>query len=72
LAQIHFVLEPAAALHDLLRRFLVLPEIRLGNACGYSGEFVVGAGGVKGSSAGPSRGARGLRICGAARRVARP
>ena len=51
-----------------LRRFLILPEIRFGNPLLYLCEFVCGAGGVKDSSASPSRGARGRRICGAGRR----
>jgi hypothetical protein len=69
LAEISILLEAAAPLEELLSRLLVLPEIGSRYARFDAVEFVRGAGGVKDSSAGPSRGARGLRICGAARRV---
>ncbi|MDQ3488691.1 MAG: hypothetical protein M3468_13310, partial [Acidobacteriota bacterium] len=69
LTELDFVFEPAATLHDFLGPVLVLPEIGRADPCSYPGEFVFRAGGVKDNSAGLSRGARGLRICGAARRV---
>jgi hypothetical protein len=57
LAEIEILLEPSAALQQLLRRLLILPEVRLTDSCFYACEFVCGAGGVKDSSASPSRAA---------------
>jgi hypothetical protein len=71
-AELAIVLEPAPPLQQLLRRRLVLPEVRLRDALFYVGKFFCGTGGVKDSSAGRSRGARGPDTCEAARRVARP
>jgi hypothetical protein len=69
LGEVAIFFQAPPALEELLRRFLVLPEIRGGYTRFDAVEFVCGAGGVKDSSAGPSRGARGLRICGADRPV---
>src|SRR5690606_6961169 len=69
LRQVAVLFEPTTTLQQLLRRLLVLPEVRLRYAGFDLCEFVSGAGGVKDSSAGPSRAARGLRICGAGRPV---
>jgi hypothetical protein len=66
-AEIAILFQAAPALEQLLRRFLVLPEVGFAYARFDAFEFFCRAGGVKDSSAGPSRGARGLRICGAAR-----
>jgi len=71
-AELPVVLEPAPSLKQLLRRPLVLPEVRLRDALFYVGKFFCRAGGVKDSSAGRSRGARVPDTCEAARRVARP
>jgi hypothetical protein len=60
-------LERLAALQQLLRRRLVLPEIGIGNALLYPREFVGGTGGVKDSSADRTRAWRGPGIGGAAR-----
>jgi len=49
--QIAILLEPAAALLDLLRFGLVFPEIRGGRAGFYAGQFFVGLGGFKDSYA---------------------
>jgi hypothetical protein len=49
--KVAFLLEPAAALQDLLRFALVLPEIGRGGARLETGQFFVGAGGFKDSSA---------------------
>ena len=49
--QIAILLEPAPALQDLLRFGLVLPEIGRGGARLEAGQFFVGAGGFKDSSA---------------------
>ena len=68
LAQGAIVLEPPPSLEQRLRRFLILPEIRLRDALFYFGEFVGGACGVKDSSAGRERGARDPRTCEAVRR----
>ena len=68
--QLDVFLEPAAALQDLLRVGLVLPEVGSGDALFYLGEFDRGAGGVKDSSAGRRRGAPGPRTCEADRRGA--
>ena len=70
LAELAVLFEAAAALQHLLRRGLVLPEVRGGDAFFDSGEFVCGACGVKDSSAGRWRGAPGPRTCEAVRRVA--
>ena len=67
LAQVAVVFEAAAPLQQLLRAGLVLPEVRIGNAQLYPGEFVGGAGGVKDSSADRTRAWRGPDIGGAAR-----
>jgi hypothetical protein len=67
LAEVAILLEPAAALQQLLRAPLVLPEVRLGDACFYLCEFVCVAGNVKDSSAGRRRGAPGPDACEAAR-----
>jgi hypothetical protein len=55
LAHVAVVFEAAAALQQLLRAGLVLPEVRVGDALLYPGEFVGGAGGVKDSSADRTR-----------------
>jgi hypothetical protein len=70
-AQLGVVFEPAPALQQLLRRGLVLPEIRLRDLLLYLGEFVVRAGGVKDSSADRMRAWRDPDTGGAARRVER-
>jgi hypothetical protein len=69
LAQVPILLEAAAALQQLLRPGLVLPEIRIGNAQLYPGELVGGTRGVKDSSADRPRAWRGPDTGGAARRV---
>jgi hypothetical protein len=50
-AEIAVLLQPAAALQDLLRFSLVFPEIRGGGASLEAGQFFVGAGSLKDSSA---------------------
>jgi len=55
LNQLAILLEATAALQDLLRFRLVLPEIRRGRAVLEPGQFFVGAGGFKDSSADPRR-----------------
>jgi hypothetical protein len=55
-------------LQGFLRAVLVFPEIGLANALLDLVEFFFGACGVKDSSAGRSRGARGRRTCEAGRR----
>jgi hypothetical protein len=72
LAQRAIFVEPAAALQQLLRGLLVLPEVRIGDSLFYFREFVGGTGGVKDSSAGRRRGARDPRTCEAVRRVESP
>jgi hypothetical protein len=64
-AQRLILFEAAATLEQLLRGGLILPEIRVGDALFDPRQFVGGAGGVKDSSAGRTRGASGPRICGA-------
>ena len=49
--QVAILLEPPAALQDFLRFGLVLPEIGRGGARLEAGQFFVGAGGFKDSSA---------------------
>jgi hypothetical protein len=71
-AQLAILLEPAAALQQLLRAGLILPEIGSGDALLYAGELGFGAGRVKDGSAGRARGARGPRTCEAGRPVAMP
>jgi hypothetical protein len=66
IAQLDVVFETSPPLQQLLRRRLVFPEIGLGNALLYLGEFVRRAGGVKGSSADRSRAWRDPGIGGAA------
>ncbi len=66
--QVAILLEPPAALAELLSRCLVFPEIRVGDALLYEGEFFGRAGGVKDSSADRRRGAPGPDICEAVRR----
>ena len=66
-AEIDVALECLAALEDLLRRRLVLPEIGIGRLLFYLGEFVRGAGGVKDSSADRMRASRDPDIGGADR-----
>jgi hypothetical protein len=56
-AQVTVLLQAAAALEQLLRRLLVFPEVGVRYTRFDLGEFVCRAGGVKDSSAGPSRGA---------------
>jgi hypothetical protein len=68
LAEPEVLLEPAAALQQLLGAGLVLPEIRRRDTIFYFGEFLFRAGGVKDSSAGRRRGAPGPRTCEAGRR----
>jgi hypothetical protein len=53
--EIAVLLQPATALQDLLRFGLVLPEIGSGGAGLEAGQFFVGAGGLKDSSADPQR-----------------
>jgi hypothetical protein len=67
-AEIAVLLDAPASLEQFLSGFLVLPEIRRCYPGFDLGEFISGVGGVKDNSANRSRGARGLRICGAARR----
>jgi hypothetical protein len=69
-AQLHVLLEPAAALQELLRVRLVFPEVRFGDALFDLGQFDCGAGGVKDGSAGRRRGAPDPRTCEADRRRA--
>ena len=69
-AQLAILLEPAAALQQLLRAGLILPEVRSGDAFFDSGELGCGAGGVKDGSAGRRRVAPGPRTCEAVRPVA--
>jgi hypothetical protein len=59
--------EAPAALEQLLRRGLILPEIRSGDALFYPCQFIRGTRGVKDSSAGQRRGAPGPDVCEAAR-----
>jgi hypothetical protein len=72
LAEIAILFEPATALQQLLRRRLILPEVRIGDARFDEREFVRRLGGVKDSSAGRWRGAPGLRACEAVRPVEGP
>jgi hypothetical protein len=53
--QVAILLEAAAALQDLLRFRLIFPEIGRGDARLEAGQFFVGAGGFKDSSASRSR-----------------
>jgi hypothetical protein len=53
--QIAVLLKPPPALEDLLRVGLILPEIRRGRAALEAGQFFVGVGGFKDSSADPRR-----------------
>jgi hypothetical protein len=66
------LLQPAAALEQLLRARLVLPEVRRADAFFYLLELFVRAGGVKDSSAGRRRGAPDPRTCEAGRRIRWP
>jgi hypothetical protein len=68
--QLDVFLQPAAALLDLLRVGLVLPEVGGGGELLYLGELDPGACGVKDSSAGRRRGAPDPRTCEADRRWA--
>jgi hypothetical protein len=68
LAQIAILFEPAAALQQLLRRGLVLPEVGFGDAPFYAGKLFGVACGVKDSSADRMRGGRGPDTCEAVRR----
>jgi hypothetical protein len=68
-AQVAILLEPPAALEQLLGVLLILPEVRVGNAQLYPGELVGGAGRVKDSSADRMRVWRDPDTGGAARRV---
>jgi hypothetical protein len=67
--EIAILFEAAAALQDLLRAGLVLPEVRRGDLRFYSRELFGGVCGVKDSSAGRRRGAPGPRTCEAGRPV---
>jgi hypothetical protein len=69
LAEIPILFDPAPPLQQLLRSGLVLPEIRRGDAVFYFPEFIRRAGGVKDSSAGPSRGGSDPRTCEAVHRA---
>jgi hypothetical protein len=68
IAQLHVLLEPAAALQQFLRVRLILPEIRSGDAFFYFCELDGGASDVKDGSAGRRRVAPDLRTYGAGRR----
>jgi hypothetical protein len=72
LAQLTVLFQAAAPLQDLLRRRLVFPEIRRGDAFLYLGDFSGGMCGVKDSSADRRRGAPGPGVCEAGRRVVGP
>ncbi len=72
IAEIAILLEAPAALQQLLRRRLVLPEVRIGDARLDCREFFGGLGGVKDSSAGRWRGAPDRHACEAVRPVVRP
>jgi hypothetical protein len=72
LAHADVVFEAAAALEELLRAGLVLPEVRVGRLLLYLLEFVGRAGGVKDSSADRMRAGRDPDTGGAARRVGGP
>jgi len=63
LAQLDVLFEPAAALQQLLRARLVLPEVRSGDAFFYFCEFDCGASRVKDGSAGRRRVAPDPRAC---------
>jgi hypothetical protein len=54
-AQLEILLEPPAALQDLLRLGLIFPEIGRGGARLQAVQFVRGTGGFKDSSADPQR-----------------
>jgi hypothetical protein len=69
IAQPGIVLQPAPPLQQLLRRGLIFPEVRFGDALFYARELVRGAGGVKDSSADRMRAWRDPDTGGAARRV---
>jgi hypothetical protein len=71
-AQIAIFLEPAAALQQLLRAGLILPEVRCGDTFFDFGELGGGTGGVKDGSAGPRRAAPDLRTCEADRLFEEP
>jgi hypothetical protein len=71
-AQLPVFLETAAALQQLLRTRLVLPEVWSGDAFFDFGQFGGGAGRVKDGSAGRRRGAPDPRTCEADRRVEEP
>src|SRR5688572_33248344 len=71
-AQIAVFLDPAAALQQLLRRGLILPEIGSGDPLLYFLEFVRRSGGVKDSSAGRWRGAPSPRTCEAVHPAGKP
>jgi hypothetical protein len=62
-AQLHVLLEAAAALQQFLRVRLILPEVRGGDAFFYFCELDGGTSDVKGSSAGRRRVAPDPRTC---------
>ena len=71
-AEVAILFQAAAALEELLRPDLILPEVRVGDARFDVRQFVRGLCGVKDSSAGRWRGAPGHRACEAVRQGERP
>ena len=67
IGQVAVLLQPPAALQQLLRACLILPEVRIRDALLYRREFLCGAGRVKDSSADRRRGAPGPDTCEAVR-----
>jgi hypothetical protein len=68
LGELAILFEAAAALQQLLRARLILPEVRCRDAFFDSGQLFGRACGVKDSSAGQRRGGPGPDVCEAARR----
>jgi len=71
-AEVAILFEAAPPLQELLRRRLILPEVRIRDAGFDECEFVRRLCGVKDSSAGRWRGAPDLRACEAVRPVEGP